>query len=153
MRSGGCLPKLLICGEKELGEEYAAELVHSGCFSRAADVNPIVRVLFILRYPQQHAIYWPDMAVEIPPVRGGCVCRLPFLRAATDEETGRFSTYADSLAAAQQAALRSAGSAAERAIIQRHMAGEYHRRRAVREYKPYELDVIKRAWNATKEEL
>lgn len=114
------------------------------CWARG--VSPIVRILFILKYPQQHAIYWPEVAIEIAPIRAGCVCRLPFLRDATQEEAGRYASWEQSAAELQRDYLTRCENAAEREIIARQMAGEYQRRRMVREYTESELRATLRAW-------
>lgn len=139
----------MICGRPDLGERYLCALVARG--RHGAD--PIVRVLAVVRYPRQHALYWPDVAIEIPPVEAGCVCRLHLYgRAVLVGRRGRLTgamrmrrqapirLYALSLKRAQRAALaREAGEARE--IIRRHIAGEYRRRRAV---------VRLRGWEAAK---
>lgn len=127
---------LVIAGDGELQEEYLAALIDGD----QPGVNPIVRVILILRYPIQHAIYWPDAVCENSPIRAGLVCRLPLLRMATPEEAGLYSDYPESLAAAQRAALEAAKTDGEREIITRHMAGDYRRRRLVCTYTPNELD-------------
>lgn len=127
-----------ICGYREYGEEYLCEVVDASRHG-SREVNPVVRVLRVLRYPCQHAIYWPDVAVEIPPVEAGCVCRLPFLRQATGEEALRFASYETSLAAALRNALQAEPCPEGREIILRHMAGEYRRPRKLLRLKPWEI--------------
>ena len=127
-----------ICGYREYGEEYLCEVVDASRHG-SREVNPIVRVLRVLRYPCQHAIYWPDVAVEIPPVEAGCVCRLPFLRQATGEEALRYASYETSLAAALRNALQAEPCTAGQEIILRHMAGEYRRPRKLLRLKPWEI--------------
>lgn len=155
---------LVIAGREDLQEEYLAALI-DGVYS---GINPIVEIILILRYPIQHAIYWPDVVCENSPLRAGLVCRLPFLRVATPEEAGLFKAhgpngtcdaplpdmvkavartpeadvrrYCESLAAAQREALKGVKTDGEREIITRHMAGDYRRRRMVRAYTPWELE-------------
>ena len=138
--------ELIICGRPDLGEEYLCELLDVGQHGHAGTVNPIVRVLAILRYPRQRAIYWPDVVNEVPPVRGGCICRLPRVRAATEAEAGRYASWEESAEILQWEYLAVCPDPAEREIIQRHMAGEYAPRRTVRTYKQYELAAAQAAW-------
>jgi len=139
---------LLVCGRRDLGEEYLCELVDTGQHGHAGRISPIVRVLAVLRYPAQRAIYWPDEVTEISPIRAGCVCRLPFLREATAEDAGRFDSWQQSAAQLQAAYLLRATDARERAILERHQAGQYRPRRSVREYTAHELEAARRAWAA-----
>lgn len=127
---------LVIAGRPDLQEEYLAELIDDS----QPGINPIVRVKAVLRYPIQHAIYWPDVVCENSPIQAGLVCRLHFLRAATPEEAGLYSDYPKSLAAAQRAALDAAETDGEREIIRRHMEGDYRRRRLARFYTASELE-------------
>ena len=144
--------RLLVCGRSDLNEEYLCELIDVGRHGHAGTVSPIVRVLAVLRYPIQHAIYYPDIASEVPPVPGGCVCRLPYLREAGPHAAlaagGKSldSIWRASAAAAQREYLTRCESAAEREIIARHMAGEYAQRRSLRTYKEWEIDAHMRAW-------
>ena len=130
---------LVICGRYDLGEEYLAELVNASRDRVHPGVNPIVKVLRVMRYPQQHAIYWPDVAIEIPPIREGAYVRLEVHRPATEDEARRFRTYADSLRWAQEHALDRAETEAEREILRRHLAGEYRRQRKARYFSAWEL--------------
>ena len=126
---------LVIAGRDDLSEEYLARLIDNSL----PGVNPLVCVILILRYPIQHAIYWPDVANENPPIPAGCVCRLPFLRTAAPEEARLYSDYPESLEAAQRAAMAEAKTDEERAIIRRHMTNGYGPRRSLQTYAPWEL--------------
>lgn len=59
-----------------MGEKYLARELTAG----AHGADPIVRILAVVRYPRQHALYWPEVAVEVPPVEKGCICRMHALR-------------------------------------------------------------------------
>ena len=59
-----------------MGEKYLARELAAG----AHGADPIVRILAVVRYPRQHALYWPEVAVEVPPVEKGCICRMHALR-------------------------------------------------------------------------
>jgi len=65
-----------MAGRIDLGEKYLARELAAG----AHGADPIVRILAVVRYPRQHALYWPEVAVEVPPVEKGCVCRMHALR-------------------------------------------------------------------------
>lgn len=136
---------MVVCGRPDLGEEYLCALIDTGQHGHYGHVDPIVEVVAVLCYPIQHAIYWPDVASEVPPIRAGTVCRLPFLREANDQDQ-RAGSWAESAAKAQREYLTRCESAAEREIIMRHMAGQYRARRSVRTYTKYELAAHLRAW-------
>lgn len=149
--------RLLICGRADLGERYLAALVDAGQHGHHGAVDPIVRVLAVLCYPAQRAIYWPDVASEVAPVPGGCLCRLPALgRTARTGKPGRgrlrgtprpIRLWAASALRAQREALARCRSDAEREIIARHMEGVYRARRSVRVYTSWELAAARRAWS------
>ena len=65
-----------MAGRVDLGEKYLARELAAG----AHGADPIVRILAVVRYPRQHALYWPEVAVEVPPVEKGCICRMHALR-------------------------------------------------------------------------
>lgn len=113
---------------KDAGRQdvYCAQVVRDQADERL--VNPLVRVVYILQYPIQHAILWPDVPNENPPLLAGDVARLTFVRRCARGEETRFA-YEDSLRAALEAALRSAQTEAERAILRRHSAGRFGKRR------------------------
>lgn len=127
----------LIVGDTELDDRYIADLITNESVPMTQR-NPIVKVRFVLRYPIQHAIIWPDVPCENRAVDNGLVCRLQFFGLATAEDLQRFATYEDSLKAAQEERLRQAireddHNTAE--IILRHMNGDYRRRRVLRVYR------------------
>ena len=122
----------VICGRPDLGEEYLAELPNPSRDPLRPEIDPIVRIARVMRYPRQHALYWPDVPVEIPPIADGVYCRLRVFRQATEADMRRYADYAESLAAAQREYMTRCESAAEREIVQRHMHGEYRRRRMER---------------------
>ena len=127
----------LIVGDQDFEEEYVAE-----CMQHETKYNPIVLIRFILRYPMQRAIIWRDVPNEVRPIEEGVTCRLPFIRFATLEEVNRFSSYADSLKAAQETRLRQAirdGDSSTAEIILRHMRGEYKGKRVVISYRRWEI--------------
>ena len=151
----------MICGRPDLGEEYLCQMLDSGQHGHAGTVNPIVRVLAVIRYPRQRAIYWPEVVSEVSPVRG-CICRLPFLRPwprAAARIRGRLrgtprrmKLWAESAARLQRLYLRRCENAAEREIIQRHLDGDYRARRSARVYKAYELRAAQAAWKEVQQD-
>jgi len=131
---------LLVCGRSDLGEEYLCELVGAGQHGHAGTVDPIVRVVGLLRYPRQRAIAFPDIVSEVSPVPPGTVCRLPVIRKAT------ISDRPLDVCTACKQLLRACRDEAERAILERHLAGEFRPRKSLRTYKDYELDAARKAW-------
>lgn len=137
--------QLLIAGRVDLGERYLARMIAPGRFG----ADPIVRVLAVIRYPRQHALYWPEVAIEIPPIEAGCICRLHILenysreRAKSAPVRGkgrRLRLYAGSLERARREAAKRARTAGEMEILARHRAGEVRRARQVRRYNRWEAE-------------
>ena len=127
---------LVIVGRRDLGEEYLAEIISTRKQLTGAGIDPVVRIRAVLRYPRQSAIYFPDIPMEIHPVPGGTVCRLPFLRDATDEEEHRFGSYDESLTAARREYLRSCTNAEER---ERILQSRPRVRRSLMSFKEYDV--------------
>lgn len=90
--------------------------------------NPLVRVLQILNYPIQHAIMDAGIPNENAPLFSGELARLEFMRRCDGGEYTRLP-YDDTLHAALEAAISSAPTEAERAILLRHREGKYRKRR------------------------
>ena len=140
--------QLLIAGRVDLGERYLARMIAPGRFG----ADPIVRVLAVIRYPRQHALYWPDVAIEIPPIEAGCICRLHILseranipricanNARVRGKKRRLRLYAGSLERARREAAKRARTAGEMEILARHGAGEVRRARQVRRYNRWEAE-------------
>ena len=128
---------ILIVGDQDLDEEYVAE-----CMKFENRYNPVVQIRFVLRYPIQRAIIWPDVPNENRAIDEGVICRLPFIRFATPEEETRFGSYAESLTVAQKRRLRQARRDGDRnteVILLRHLRGEYRRKRIVIQYRRWEI--------------
>ena len=131
----------LIVGDEELEEEYVADLLKNEGY-HPSKRNPIVKIRFVLRYPIQHAIVWTDIPHENRAVDEGVICRLHFFRMASPEEVSRFSSYAESLKAAQEQALFNALQEKDSItvdIIINHMRGEYRRPRFAMALKRWEI--------------
>ncbi len=90
--------------------------------------NPLVRIVYIIRYPIQHALMWPDMPNENPPLLAGELARLTFVRRCERGEAARLS-HADALRAALLEAIAGAASEGERVYLYRHMEGQYGKKR------------------------
>lgn len=90
--------------------------------------NPLVRVRYLLAYPIQHAILWPDVPNENPPLQAGALARLTFVRRCTPGEEAHY-TYDEAFRLALDAAMHSVASEAERGILARHREGRYGKKR------------------------
>lgn len=133
--------ELYIVGDTDLDDRYIAELMPGFRRSLFAS-NIIVRIRFVLRYPIQHAIIWPDVPRENAPLREGLICLLTPFRKATKEEIARFATYEESLNAARWAALvqaRQQGDRNTEEILIRHMRGEIADKRVLMTFREWEL--------------
>lgn len=133
---------LLIVGDPELQDRYIAELMKLEHLS-LTERNPIVKILFVLRYPVQHAILWPDHTRENRAIDKGIICRLHFYGFPDKDLIACFSSYEDSLKASQEEALlraRQKGDDNTAEIIARHIRGEFApTKRALIIYKRWEL--------------
>lgn len=130
----------LIVGDNDLEEEYVADLMKEE--KNNPTINPIVKLRFVLRYPIQHAVIWKDVPNENRAIDEGIICRLRFFRIASAEEVSRFSSYAESLKAAQEDALQKAmqnGDTSTAEIILRHLRGEYQRQRVLITFRRWEI--------------
>ena len=123
---------LVIAGDRETGEEYLAEIVDGLPHGHDPPPRPIVRVLRVVRYPNQRAIMEQDVATEFPPIGEGTLCRLDVHRAPTAAEKSLLELSAeDALGMALKRAMEDAKSDAERDILRRHADGQYGRKRAL----------------------
>ncbi|MBR2823166.1 MAG: hypothetical protein IKE24_05745 [Clostridia bacterium] len=113
--------RYVIAGRPDLGEEYLAEYIEKQKTDPSRETDPQVRILRVLRYPRQHAYYWPDVAIEIPPVPEDTVCRLHILREANATEIHFYATYAASLLAAQEQAILDETNEQSKTIIRRQI--------------------------------
>ena len=126
--------RLVVIWSPEIRDEYLAAflgLIGPGALRQTL---PASRVLRLLKYPEQHAIIWPDVPNENRPLPGLAVVRLPILREATPEDAGaleRFRDYAASVRAAAMKALAGNIPEGERRLIRLELAGRKKRPRAV----------------------
>lgn len=131
--------RLVIAGDEETGEKYLAELLDDDPRGHDPPPHPIVRILRVVRYPNQRAIMEPSVAAEFPAVEYGAIIRMGVLREpsqalrASSPKGGATeytkAAYEQSLRAAITQALLDARSDAERAILQRHLSGDFRRKR------------------------
>ena len=124
--------RLVIAGDEETGEMYLAELLDDDPRGQDPPPHPIVRILRVVRYPNQRAIMQPSVAVEFPAVEYGAIIRMGLLDAGPSPgEANEYTkaAYEQSLRAAITQALPDARSDAERAILQRHLSGDFRRKR------------------------
>lgn len=128
-----------MAGIAGFGEEYLAEIVNDAPLGHNPVPDPIVRVLGILRYPNQRALVPPHPAHEVPPLRIGLVCRLPVLRKAGDADKACLPTGQAILDAIQ-----AAHTEGEAAILRRHLVEGPRGIRAVVTFTWYELDYIEK---------
>lgn len=136
-------PWLAICGDEETGEKYLARVLDESARGHAPPIRPIVEILQVWRYPNQRAIAHPDILLDLPPLDEKTICRMAAIRPATPEEITRFSTYRESWEAAWNAAFDQAASDGERAILLRHKAGIFLRKRRILAYRPWEWQQIR----------
>lgn len=138
-RTGTREQRLVVAGESGFGEEYLAEIVCDAPLGHDPIPNPIVRVLGILRYPDQRAIMPPNPAHEVPPLKNGLVCRLPVLRKAEAADKACLPTGQAILQAIEDAATEQ-----EAAILRRHLEQEPKGSRAVVTFTRFDLEYIEK---------
>lgn len=136
--------RLVLAGDPETEEIYAARVIDEEKRGHGPETLPLVKILRVARYPRQHAIKDHDVALEIPALQEGLILRMAILKRLSEQEREAFlsRTYQESLRAAQEEALREAANEREAYIIQRHINGEYFRKRMVRSYTPTEVKFL-----------
>lgn len=130
--------RLVVAGDAELGDRYLAEIVNDAPLGHDPTPDPIVRIVGILRYPNQRAIMHPDRASEVAPLRNGLVCRLRVLR-----DAGAADVPAPDMVTAILAAMDRARTEEERQILQRHLQGDIRGKRAVVVFTAPDLDFLR----------
>lgn len=136
--------RLALVGDPETEEMYVARVIDEELRGHGPETLPLVRILRVARYPRQRAIQSHDVALEIPALQNGLIVRMAILKRLSERERKAFlsRTYDESLRAAQEEALQAAANDREAYIIQRHMDGEYFRKRMVRSYTPTEVKFL-----------
>lgn len=127
---------LVVVFNDDLKESYIAELLED-LPARHLRCNPLVQILWMLRYPIQTAIMYGQILSENPPLEEGtrlrmaCVCRwpVPWLPG---------ENYADSVAEARKAYAQEAAQHDRQDILQllsAHAQGIYQRKRTLPPYR------------------
>lgn len=130
--------RLVVVGDPEMGDQYLAEIVDDSARGHDPPPDPIVKILGMLRYPDQRAIMPPHPAHETPPLRGGLVCRLPVLRPAAEGDRP------EALDQAIREAMGRARTQGERDILERHLQGDIRGRRSVVAFSARDLEFLRR---------
>jgi len=131
--------RLVVAGMAGYGEEYLAEIVNDSPLGHDPTPDPIVRVLGILRYPNQRVLMPPYPAHEVPPLKNGLVCRLPVLRNAAGGDMACLPTGQAILEAMEAAATEE-----EAAILRRHLEEGPKGSRAVVTFTRFDLEYIEK---------
>ena len=136
--------RLALVGDPETGEIYAAQVVDTEKRGHGPDTLPLVRLLRVARYPDQHAIQDKDVALELPAIAFGTFLRMAILKDLNEKEKEAFlsRSWAQSLLDAQKQALKDAANEREREIIRRHLDGDVQRPRRVKCYTLEEVKMI-----------
>lgn len=127
---------VIIAGDEETGEEYLAELLDDSPRGHDPTPNPIVRILRVVRYPNQRALAHPETAMEFPAVEFGTILRMQVLREPPKglqeiiaSKGSSSKDYEYSMSGAIRQAIREARSEEERSILYRHLSGDFRRKR------------------------
>ena len=114
--------------DPDLQDMYIAQVIKDN--PKEQSLNTLVKILWMVRYPIQHAVLCPDIANENLPIFGGTICRLRFYHRASDY----MIPYNASLRDALQDAIAAAQDAERNDILEilyRHRRGEYKGKRSV----------------------
>lgn len=79
----------VVVNDPDLLDMYCAESVRN---QDETERNILVKIRYMLRYPIQHSIVYPDRANENPPIPQGTVCRLRHVRTVTTHD-GAYMGY------------------------------------------------------------
>ena len=137
-------PRLVLAGDPETGEIYAAQVIDEEKRGHGEETLPLVRIIRVARYPDQHAIQDHDVTLERPALSYGTILRMAILKELSDEEREAFlsQSWKQSLRDALKQALREAKNEREKEIIRRHLDGQVWRERRVRSYTKEEIRVM-----------
>lgn len=127
------MAELVAAMETSAGDVYLGRQLPELHRVNRPEMLPAVRILRLLRYPDQHAIVWPDRPVDNPPLPGGCAARLRILRPATPAERERMILDRDYPASVRRCALEAMGAgraAFEERLIGLQLAGGRRRNRS-----------------------
>ena len=136
--------RLAPVGDPETGEIYAAQVVDEEKRGHGEETLPLVRIIRVARYPDQHAIQDHDVTLERPALAYGTILRMHILKELSDAEREAFlsRTWERSLRDAMKQALKDAANEKEREIIRRHLDGQVWRERRVRSYTREEIRIM-----------
>lgn len=116
----------IIVKDRDIGDMYCGQTEIDTPNETA--INPLVKVVYMLRYPVQHALVYTDVPNENPPLMYGEKARLSFVRrCAPNEET--LLPYDDSFDLAIAQAISEAATDAEREILEKHKRRDFGKMR------------------------
>ena len=118
--------RLIVVGQTGTGEQYLARFLGRFAFAHDPRINPVSRILRMLRYPDQAALIWPEVLCDFPPLPWGAVVRLPVIREATLTDAAALSWFCDYWASVRFAAfdaIRRARTPEQARMIGLHLAG------------------------------
>ena len=81
--------EIVVVSDPDLRDIYCARVIRS---DEENVRNLLVKIIYMIRYPIQHSIVYPDRANENPPFLAGQVVRLKFLRRAMPGD-GDYTDY------------------------------------------------------------
>jgi hypothetical protein len=84
--------EIVIVHDPDIRDMYCARIMKQG---DEIKMNVLVQIIYMIRYPIQHAVVYTDRANENPPIPEGTICRLKFVRRCQPGEE-HFTTYDDS---------------------------------------------------------
>ena len=114
--------------DPDLMDMYIAEVIKDN--PKEQSINTLVKILWMVRYPLQHAVLCPAVPNENLPIFGGTICRLRFYHYASDYMIPYNESMQDALNDAITAA-QEAGRNDILEILYRHKRGEYKGKRSV----------------------
>ena len=124
---------LIVAGVPEIGDEYLGTVLEAAGGNVFPERLPAVRLLRMLRYPNQRAIIWPDVPNVNAPLPGGAAARIRVLRRAAAAERDRLildRDWAASVRRCAMAALREDRPESERLLIGLTLIGRGRGRRS-----------------------
>lgn len=81
--------EIVVVSDPDLRDMYCARVMRG---DEENTRNLLVKILYMIRYPIQHSIIYPDRANENPPYLAGQVVRLKFVRRAMPGD-GAYTDY------------------------------------------------------------
>ena len=127
------MAEFCVAAETSAGDLYLGIRVPENHLLSRPHMLPAVRILRMIRYPDQHAIIWPDKPVENDPLPGGAVARLRILREAAEPDRQLLFSDRDYGASVRRCALIALGEGRpehENRLIRLELAGRRGRIRS-----------------------